>query len=200
LKYHRVLHTQTDLSFLLTEGKRQVENLLEGEKRRVKIIHVETAEEDTWEERERESSPVENKQRVVRFMLREHLINLIEVMIEKEIYESLQRTRPEHKVASLMLRKHLINLTEAMKEKGSLRIGINSLVISWLGRRVARLPADIPKFEGKAGEDIENHIMTFHLWCSSKNIMDDSVRLRLFQRTLTDPSNKWYVDEKSGSY
>jgi hypothetical protein len=71
-------------------------------------------------------------------MLREHLINLIEAMTEKKISESLQRTRPEQKVASLMLRKHLINLAEAVKEKGSVRIGINSLVISWLGMGVAR--------------------------------------------------------------
>jgi hypothetical protein len=32
-----------------------------------------------------------------------------------------------------MLRKYLINLAGDVKEKGSLRIGINSLVISWLG-------------------------------------------------------------------
>jgi hypothetical protein len=38
----------------------------------------------------------------------------------------------------LMLRNHLINLVEVVKEKGPLRIGINSLVISWLGTRVAR--------------------------------------------------------------
>jgi hypothetical protein len=30
--------------------------------------------------------------------------------------------------------------------------------------------------------------------------MDDSFRLRLFQHTLTGPSAKWYVDEKSGSH
>jgi hypothetical protein len=50
------------------------------------------------------------------------------------------------------------------------------------------------------GEDPANHVMTFHLWCSSNNIMDDSIHLRLFQRTLTGPSTKWYVDEKSGSH
>jgi hypothetical protein len=61
-------------------------------------------------------------------------------------------------------------------------------------------PSDIPKFEGKAGDDPANHVMTFHLWCSSNNIMEDSVRLRLFQRTLTGPSAKWYVEEKSGSH
>jgi hypothetical protein len=45
---------------------------------------------------------------------------------------------PEQKAASLMLRKHLINLVKDVKEKGSLRNGINSLVISWLGTGVAR--------------------------------------------------------------
>jgi hypothetical protein len=63
-----------------------------------------------------------------------------------------------------------------------------------------KLPSDIPKFEGKPGEDPANHVMTFHLWCSSNNIMDDSIHLRLFQRTLTGSSAKWYVDEKSGSH
>jgi hypothetical protein len=63
-----------------------------------------------------------------------------------------------------------------------------------------KLPSDIPKFEGKAGDDPTNHVVTFHLWCSYNNIMDDSIRLRLFQRTLTGPSAKWYVKEKSGSH
>jgi hypothetical protein len=30
-------------------------------------------------------------------------------------------------------------------------------------------------------EDPNNHVMTFHLWCSSNSLMDDSVRLHLFQ-------------------
>jgi hypothetical protein len=38
-----------------------------------------------------------------------------------------------------MLRKHLINLAENVKEKGPLRIGISSLVISWLCMGVARV-------------------------------------------------------------
>jgi hypothetical protein len=63
-----------------------------------------------------------------------------------------------------------------------------------------KLPLDIPKFEGKVGDYLTSHIMTFHLWCSSNNIMDDSVRLRLFQHTLTGPSTKWYVEEKYGSH
>ena len=37
---------------------------------------------------------------------------------------------------------------------------------------------------GKAGEDPQNHIMSFHLWCLSNNIVDYSIRLRLSQRTL----------------
>jgi hypothetical protein len=36
--------------------------------------------------------------RPVRLMLREHLINLVEAMIEKDISESLQRTEPEQKL------------------------------------------------------------------------------------------------------
>jgi hypothetical protein len=43
-----------------------------------------------------------------------------------------------------------------------------------------KLPSDIPKFEGKSGEDPANHVMTFHLWFSSNNIMDDLIHLRLF--------------------
>jgi hypothetical protein len=38
-----------------------------------------------------------------------------------------------------------------------------------------KLPSDIPKFEGKAGDDPTNHFMNFHLWCSSNNIVDDSI-------------------------
>ena len=46
---------------------------------------------------------------------------------------------------------------------------------------LAKLPSTIPKFEGRVGEDPNNHVMTFHLWCSSNSLMDDSIRLRLFQ-------------------
>jgi hypothetical protein len=58
----------------------------------------------------------------------------------------------------------------------------------------AKLPSDIPKFDGKAGEDPNNHVMTFHLWCSSNSLMDDSIHLRLFQRTLTGSAAKWYIE------
>jgi hypothetical protein len=79
----------------------------------------------------------ENESKATSLMQRKHLINLIEAMTEREIYESMQRMGPEQKAMSLMLRKHLINLAEDVK--GSLRIGINSLVISWLGTGVARV-------------------------------------------------------------
>jgi hypothetical protein len=45
----------------------------------------------------------------------------------------------------------------------------------------SKIPSNIPKFDGKVGEDLNNHVMTFHLWCSSNSLMDDSIRLRLFQ-------------------
>ena len=40
-----------------------------------------------------------------------------------------------------------------------------------------KLPSNISKFEGKPGEDPSNHIMTFHLWCFSNSLLDDSIRL-----------------------
>jgi hypothetical protein len=63
-----------------------------------------------------------------------------------------------------------------------------------------KLPSDIPKFEGKLGDDPANHVMIFQLWCSSNNIMDDFIHLWLLQKTLTCSLAKWYVDEKSGSH
>jgi hypothetical protein len=64
----------------------------------------------------------------------------------------------------------------------------------------AKLPLDILKFDGKAGEDPNNHVMTFHLWCSSNLLMDDSIRLRLFQRTLTGSATKWYIELPRGFF
>ena len=63
-----------------------------------------------------------------------------------------------------------------------------------------RVPLDIPKFEGKAGECPQNHIMMFHLWCSSNNIADDSIKLRLFQRTLIGVAAKWYIELPQDKY
>jgi hypothetical protein len=64
----------------------------------------------------------------------------------------------------------------------------------------AKLPSDIPKFDGKSGEDPNNHMMTFHLWCSSNSLMDDSIHLLLFQRTLTGSIAKWYIELPCASF
>jgi hypothetical protein len=63
-----------------------------------------------------------------------------------------------------------------------------------------KLPSDIPKFDNQSGEDPNNHIMTFHLWCLSNSLMDDSIRLRLFQRTLTGSTAKWYIELPRGLF
>ena len=63
-----------------------------------------------------------------------------------------------------------------------------------------KLPSNIPKFEGKAGECPQNHIMTFNLWCLSNSIVDDSIRLRLFQCTLTGVAAKWYIELPQAKY
>ena len=65
---------------------------------------------------------------------------------------------------------------------------------------LVKLPLDIPKFDGKQGDDPKNHVMTFHLWCSSKSIMDDSIQLRLFQWTLTGTATKWYIELPEHSF
>ena len=41
----------------------------------------------------------------------------------------------------------------------------------------AKLPSNIPKFEGKSGEDPREHVTTFHLWSSSNSLNHDSVHL-----------------------
>jgi hypothetical protein len=42
---------------------------------------------------------------------------------------------------------------------------------------LAKLPSDIPRFDSREREYPNNHVMTFHLWCSSNSLMDDSIRL-----------------------
>ena len=63
-----------------------------------------------------------------------------------------------------------------------------------------KFPSDIPKFNGNPGEGPSNHVMTFHLWCSSNTLNDDSIRLHLFQRTLTGPTAKWYIKLPRASF
>jgi hypothetical protein len=38
-----------------------------------------------------------------------------------------------------------------------------------------KLPSDIPKFEANPNEDPGDHVTTFHLWCSSNSLKNDSV-------------------------
>jgi hypothetical protein len=63
-----------------------------------------------------------------------------------------------------------------------------------------KLPSDILKFEGKTGEDPGDHVTTFHLWCSSNSLNDDSIHLRLFQCTLMGVAVKWYIELPGGTY
>lgn len=38
-----------------------------------------------------------------------------------------------------------------------------------------KILGDCPKFDGKAGEGRQAHVMTYHLWCSSNSWLDDSI-------------------------
>ena len=42
--------------------------------------------------------------------------------------------------------------------------------------------------------------MSFHLWCSSNSIVDDSIFLRLLQRTFTGSAAKWYIEQPHGTH
>jgi hypothetical protein len=59
---------------------------------------------------------------------------------------------------------------------------------------------DVPKFDGKIGEDPANHITTYHLWCVSNSYLDDSIKLRLFPRTLTGNVAKWFIELPSTAF
>jgi hypothetical protein len=63
-----------------------------------------------------------------------------------------------------------------------------------------KLPLDISKFEGKPGEDRGDHVTTFHLWCSSNLLKDDSIQLHLFQHTLRGGATKWYIELDNSKY
>jgi hypothetical protein len=58
---------------------------------------------------------------------------------------------------------------------------------------MTKLPLDIPKFEVNPNEYLGDHVTTFHLWCSSNSLRDDSIQLRLFQRTLIGSAAKWNI-------
>lgn len=45
----------------------------------------------------------------------------------------------------------------------------------------SKILSDCQMFDGKAKEDPQAHVMTYHLWCSSNSYMDNSIHLLLFQ-------------------
>jgi hypothetical protein len=57
-----------------------------------------------------------------------------------------------------------------------------------------KFPSNIPKFEAKPNEDPSDHMTTFHLWCSSNLLRNNSIHLRLFQCTLIGSVAKWYIE------
>ena len=63
-----------------------------------------------------------------------------------------------------------------------------------------KIPTDIPKFDGKTGEDPANHITTYHLWCVSNSFLDDSIKLQLFPRTLIGNVAKWFIELPSTAF
>ena len=63
-----------------------------------------------------------------------------------------------------------------------------------------KIPMDILKFDGKIWEDPTNHITTYHLWCISNLFLDNSIRLRLFLRTLIGNVEKWFIELSSASF
>jgi len=65
---------------------------------------------------------------------------------------------------------------------------------------LTKLPLDIPKFEGKNGEDPGDHVTNFHLWCLLNSLIDDSIKLKLFQRNLTRKAGKLYIELSGGTF
>jgi hypothetical protein len=63
-----------------------------------------------------------------------------------------------------------------------------------------KFPLDIPKFEAKPNEDPGDHVTTFHLWCSSNSLKNDSVQLQLFQHNLIGSVMKWYIQIDRSRY
>jgi hypothetical protein len=63
-----------------------------------------------------------------------------------------------------------------------------------------KFPSDIPKFKDRPNEDPGDHVTTFHLQCSSYSLKDDSIQLRLFQRTLIGSAVKWYIELDRSRY
>jgi hypothetical protein len=62
------------------------------------------------------------------------------------------------------------------------------------------LPSKIPKFKGKTGEDPSDHVTTFHIWCSSNSLNENSIHLRLFQRIFMGFTVKSYIKLPEETY
>ena len=62
------------------------------------------------------------------------------------------------------------------------------------------ISTDISKFEGKTGDDPASHITTYHLWCVSNSMLDDSIKLCLFPCTLTGNVAKWLIELPTSSF
>ena len=63
-----------------------------------------------------------------------------------------------------------------------------------------KIPIDILKFEGKIGEDLASHITTYQFLCVSNSMLNDSIKLHLFPRTLTGNAAKWFIELPTSSF
>jgi hypothetical protein len=81
---------------------------------------------------------------------------------------------------------------------------LNILYFSWLANEPiqhqsswltipTKFPYNILKFDSKLREEPSTHVMAYHLWCSLNSLVDDSIWLRIFKRTLTGNVEKWYI-------
>jgi hypothetical protein len=61
-------------------------------------------------------------------------------------------------------------------------------------------PWDIPKFKANHNDDPGDLVTSFHLWCSSNLLKDDSVHFQLFQHTLIGSAVKWYIELDRSRY
>ena len=78
-------------------------------------------------------------------------------------------------------------------------------MIRYLMTRLGRLslpsfPRTFPNSRANQEKILVNVVTTFHLWCSSNSLHDDSICLRLFQCTLIGPAVKWYIELPKGEF
>ena len=59
---------------------------------------------------------------------------------------------------------------------------------------LSKILSNCPKFDGKAKEDPQAHVMKYHLYCSLNSYVDDYIHLCLFQQTLIVVVAKWYIE------